>query len=568
MSISRMTQFLVLTVLGASICAAFYIQFQVYKSIQRVSKRSLDESLEDGRSTDISAHSRTDVDHQMAMDVSEAKVVPSNGNYYISVKNYKARLKPVQHVEQKRIEYQPAAYQIAAELARRYHAKYIIDIGCGLANNLAKLGREFHVIGIDYDVNLAKARVAHPRLNLLDVNLDKGGKCSVPLPEDVLFESVVVSADVIEHLVDPLFCYIRLLRQLSSYVAAVVVSTPDRLRMASVYAWSQTINGPPVNRHHVREWTSVELKHLFTDVGLHVVLSAWTCGKSAGCPNGFTEKRNPYVNQLMVIGNTNVRKIWADRTIPVSVKVTAFVIVYANTKQNMLDFAVRYLSKQNVQPILVMCNCNMTTTLGTATNVTVKHIKRSKEVTRVIEDTVASSSYRYGDWFIVQDAHEVITIPRVYGLQLTLGEMLQMVAYEPGGFNAVATTVFFMNTTKGHRHKLVPFKVYGKGTWGDGKIVKPKVDTLQDRVRIWRKTFYRAKFFKSRVNVTDHVITDVNFLGRRVYPFHLLSMRYHPRTDMPIPQLSDALATMYGLEAALGYIPDSRRSVLETRYPY
>ncbi len=65
-----------------------------------------------------------------------------------------------------------------------------------------------------------------------------GGECFLDISEDILRQSVVMSADVIEHIVDPYYCYLPLLSHLAQYAHAVVVSTPDRERISECFLLS------------------------------------------------------------------------------------------------------------------------------------------------------------------------------------------------------------------------------------------------------------------------------------------------------------------------------------------
>ena len=513
------------------------------------------------------------LDHQLDVDKeADVAVVPSNDNFYISVKGYVARKRPVQHVEQLRQHYEPTAYKVVAELAHRYGVKNIIDIGCGTARHLAPLAKEFNVIGIDYGVNLERAKTAYPHLTFIEADLEKDKGCNVALPEDTLYQSIVIAAEVIEHLVDPLYCFVRLLRHVSSYAAAIVVTSPDRRRLAKVFHWPQSLKGPPINKHHVREWTLQEMSAMFSNVSMHVVFSSWICGKAKTCPTGYTVNKNPYVNQLLVLGNSNVRRVWEDRSLPITIKVTAFVIIHPHTHRELLRYTLEHLANQQVQLFVIQKGCNVTLP-SSIPILSSMYITKTEQLATVIKTAIASKEYNYGDWFLVQDANEVITVPSTSGsANLTLRQYLQKVSYGPHCFNAVPLTVVLPNTTKAPFHKeKVPFKIHSLGTWdnSEGKTIYPRRDTLRDKVRIWRKTNSGVKLFTSKASMTGDIITDVHFLGRRVYPFHLMSLRFHPRTNRPNGyRVSKNLALMYGLEIGLGYATATRKAIYESHLPY
>src|SRR5262249_49654669 len=75
---------------------------------------------------------------------------------------------------------------------------------------------------------------------------------------------VVVCADVIEHVDDPVL-FLERLRWLLRADTLLVLSTPDRERLED-----QPTLGPPRNPHHIREWAEPELRRLVESVRLHV----------------------------------------------------------------------------------------------------------------------------------------------------------------------------------------------------------------------------------------------------------------------------------------------------------
>src|SRR5215831_1019668 len=81
---------------------------------------------------------------------------------------------------------------------------------------------------------------------------------------------LVICADVIEHLPEP----DGLLRYLQSIAPCwIVLSTPDRDVVGARYG---TMEGPPKNIHHVREWNMPEFRSYiscFFDVTDHLFVS-------------------------------------------------------------------------------------------------------------------------------------------------------------------------------------------------------------------------------------------------------------------------------------------------------
>ena len=139
-------------------------------------------------------------------------VKASPENVYITEKNYTSRQTPTYFNDINGSLWQFTTYMSAGELARRYHAKYIIDLGCGEGSKLAAFQKEFHLIGIDYKANLKRVQKVFPFIDVVEIDLDQGPSCQLKIDPHILSEAVVISADVIEHLVDPFSCYMKVLQ--------------------------------------------------------------------------------------------------------------------------------------------------------------------------------------------------------------------------------------------------------------------------------------------------------------------------------------------------------------------
>ena len=152
------------------------------------------------------------------------------------------------------IEYQPDVYRKAARLARSVGATTIVDVGCGRARKLAALHPEFELIGLDFGNNIEHCRQAYPFGTWVEHDLDR--EDSLLVDQDVLAESVVVCADVVEHVGRPQRA-LRALRATFPPAHAILISTPDRIRINLGRPL-----GPPFNEAHVREWTRSEFANL------------------------------------------------------------------------------------------------------------------------------------------------------------------------------------------------------------------------------------------------------------------------------------------------------------------
>lgn len=158
------------------------------------------------------------------------------------------------------IIHQPEVYEIAAHLARLLGCTHLVDVGCGAADKLLPLAPEFRLIGVDFGSNFEHCRVGHPEHTWLRWDIERE---PVPhIPSGVLARSVVICADVIEHLVDPSGLLVGL-GALATHAQVVIVSTPDRVLVRGADDL-----GPPANPAHVREWALDELVELLTAGGV------------------------------------------------------------------------------------------------------------------------------------------------------------------------------------------------------------------------------------------------------------------------------------------------------------
>lgn len=160
--------------------------------------------------------------------------------------------------------WQADVYRLAAGLALKANVKRLVDIGCGQGGKLASYAGEFEIVGYDYGDNIAKCQQAYPEGQWHTADLESESITTG------FQDSVVICADVIEHLIKP-DMLLETLRNAAKTAAYVLVSTPDRMR---VYRRDQS--GPPGNPYHVREWTLNELESWFHDEQMPIRWSGWT----------------------------------------------------------------------------------------------------------------------------------------------------------------------------------------------------------------------------------------------------------------------------------------------------
>lgn len=162
------------------------------------------------------------------------------------------------------IRYQVPVYRLARKRARHLSTDLVMDIGCGSGDKLNEFfgPADCRVVGVDQESAIRLARKRFDRIEWVSGDLDSEefwAELTAHKPD------LVICADVIEHLVDPL----GLLRRLHSLIGDghLILSTPDRSRLDADPL------GPPGNPRHIREWTAEELTTLLRSSSFQIVAS-------------------------------------------------------------------------------------------------------------------------------------------------------------------------------------------------------------------------------------------------------------------------------------------------------
>jgi SAM-dependent methyltransferase len=181
--------------------------------------------------------------------------------------SYTQRLEPeyFDDVLDDSIAWQADVYRLASQLALDSHMQRLVDIGCGRGHKLMQYADFFQLVGIDYGENIDYCHTNHSPGTWITINLNENSV----LPR-TFKDSVVICADVIEHLPDPM-PLIQSLRNACETAKYVLLSTPDRNRV-----YRDEHHGPPGNPYHCREWTNSELVAWLRSEGLPVQWFGWT----------------------------------------------------------------------------------------------------------------------------------------------------------------------------------------------------------------------------------------------------------------------------------------------------
>lgn len=204
--------------------------------------------------------------------VSKISITPGAANNYFLPEGYKTHdLRYFNDLNTFRSIYQADIYNLAVNLSRQNSRSTFIDVGSGtglkssyLYDNI-ETNRKFVVIdfGPNLDVakeNFMKTKRYRSQKVASDIEFHEWDIDRRPFPteiaNDLITESIMVVADVIEHLVNPDQLVDKLLAVMKGCgTKAIIISTPDR---DSDPKWRR--HGPPRNRHHIREWGLSELE--------------------------------------------------------------------------------------------------------------------------------------------------------------------------------------------------------------------------------------------------------------------------------------------------------------------
>lgn len=169
---------------------------------------------------------------------------------------YQERAHAEQTLDDPHSEFQPDVYALA-ELMTRFsdYNLTVIDIGCGSGAKLKNFGKHVSVIGLDSKENLALALRVRPNMLALPCDLETITRYSVP--SSIVDGAILICADVLEHLTDPLPTLYAMREWMAWGARAAFISTPDRDAF-----YRPEHNGPPNNTSHVREWSFMEFRSL------------------------------------------------------------------------------------------------------------------------------------------------------------------------------------------------------------------------------------------------------------------------------------------------------------------
>lgn len=395
------------------------------------------------------------------------------------------------------IVHQPDIYPFAAFIARRLGCSHIIDIGCGRASKLVKLHPEFQVYGIDYGSNIQFCRERYPFGKWIEWDLNSAKP--LVLDPDVVRTSVIVCADVIEHLTNPLNV-LRTIKSCLRDAPIAIVTTPER----DLVRGPRDL-GPPSNPSHVREWNLAELQNLIESLGISPLFRGLTVNNDRNL-----EKKT----SIFILENSSDSVF---TTAPEDFRVVAIMTAY--NEEDIIVPTISHLISQGVEVYLID-NWSTDATRERAQALIGRgliHIERFPaegppkyyEWERLLGRVEKVTQEIAADWFIHHDADEIRESPWP-------GTRLKDALYQVDctGFNAID-------------HTVVAFPPVDDG-FVPGTKLKDYFSFFEFGTRPGHFCQIKAwKNFGQPINLADAGGHEVKFEGRRIYPFNFL-LRHYP----------------------------------------
>lgn len=188
--------------------------------------------------------------------------MPLQKNYFTK-KYYQCHKTPVFYDdnEEDSLTYQLDVYRYAAEVLQEQSARSVLDIGCGYGLKLKEfiLPHTSLITGVDESHAINFCQTEHAFGNWHVINIEG------PAPISIGKYDLIISADVIEHLVDP-DTLLDMIRECSTPGTKIILSTPERdLRRG------KDSMGPPQNPAHIREWNKEEFAEYLISRDLNIL---------------------------------------------------------------------------------------------------------------------------------------------------------------------------------------------------------------------------------------------------------------------------------------------------------
>jgi len=187
-------------------------------------------------------------------------------NYFIK-KGYKCNLVSQGHAtpymddKYNASTFQINVYRFASKVILWHKLKTVLDIGCGFGIKLQQFIKPVckEIVGIDTKHAIDFCRKEYRFGEWFVDDIENPG-----LKMNRKFD-LIISSDVIEHLVDPDHL-LRYIKNCCHEKTEVIISTPER----DLTRGKKSL-GPPANQAHIREWNSSEFRKYISNRGFKIL---------------------------------------------------------------------------------------------------------------------------------------------------------------------------------------------------------------------------------------------------------------------------------------------------------
>lgn len=396
----------------------------------------------------------------------------------------------------------PDVYALAGHIGRMFGCTHILDIGCGRGQKLVRLQPEFSLVGVDFASNINYCSSHYPFGQWLDRDLE--GSHKDLLPQEILEKSIIVCSDVIEHLTDPTGLLLTLTDCLK-HAPVAILTTPERDLVRGL-----DDTGPPANPAHVREWNQAELLQLLKAFSFDVAFTGLIC-------NNDNDREKKTVLSILHGDNLPRRETIAHN----GFRVVAFMTAY--NEEDVIFYSIKRLLDAGIEVYLID-NWSSDSTVAAAEPLLGKGLIGIERFP--VDGPTGTYDWRQlltrveelartlpADWFIHHDVDEIRESPWP---DLSLRDALQYV--NRMGFNAIDHTVidfrpvdngFTSNTDFGN------YFTYGEFGRRPGHF---------QQIKAWKNLGQPLTLAATGGH-------DVNFSGRRVFPYKFLLRHYPVRSQ-------------------------------------
>ena len=333
--------------------------------------------------------------------------------------------------------------------------------------------------------------------------------------------------------------------------------------------------GPPSVPFHVREWSTYELINVVKYADLYPVFITEICSGIDKCKSHFDpySKQPLYQTQILVLENTiNVKKHLLTRSYFLhSFSIIVFINVKKDTNPQLLKKNCELWIREKARMIIFLPRNSSLHSCHDKAVETYNSNSIESTISRVVKNS------KQTDWFLIQEANEIVTIPPNIAKSFTSIRDFILKATEDGqNFNAISVSTLYMTDFEGISYKGMPFKVHSEGPWDTwkndkNKTLKPKVNTRKGTVKLWKKMNNEYKIIFQKCKGGMLIFYEVVFQNMNIYPYTLISMRYKPESFVNMNELGilpEKVHLMYSYYLFTGYWNFARKAMFEKETLY